>query len=60
MEGITSKTITDKMKNPAHGILSKDGLINYIRNHPPALLITAGAGDIDQLVEPIKKIMAAQ
>lgn len=57
MEGITSATIADKMNNPAHTILSKDGLLDYVRAARPALFITAGAGDIDKLVQPIKEIL---
>ncbi len=57
MEGITSKTIADKMDNPAHTILSKEGLLDYVRVAPLDMFITAGAGDIDKLVEPIKNIL---
>lgn len=57
MEGITSETITSRMANPAHTILSKDGLLEYVRNARPNLFITAGAGDIDKLTTPIKEIL---
>ena len=57
MEGITSKTIAEKMTNPAHTILSKEGLLDYVRVAPLDMFITAGAGDIDKLVEPIKNIL---
>jgi UDP-N-acetylmuramate--alanine ligase len=57
MEGITSKTITSLMANPAHTILSKEGLIEYVKAAPLNLFITAGAGDIDKLTEPIKELL---
>jgi UDP-N-acetylmuramate--alanine ligase len=57
MEGITSKTITSIMANPAHTILSKEGLIEYVKAAPLSLFITAGAGDIDKLTEPIKELL---
>ena len=57
MEGITSETITDKMANPAHTILSAGGLLEYVARAPLDLFITAGAGDIDKLTEPIKNIL---
>jgi len=57
MEGITSETITRLMANTAHTILSKDGLIAYVKAAPLSLFITAGAGDIDKLTEPIKQIL---
>jgi UDP-N-acetylmuramate--alanine ligase len=60
MDGITSETITDKMANPAHTILSKEGLLDYVRNAPLDLFITAGAGDIDKLTQPIKEILEQQ
>jgi UDP-N-acetylmuramate--alanine ligase len=57
IDGVTSQMIADKMQNPAHTILSKDGLLEYVKTAPLDLFITAGAGDIDKLVEPIKNIL---
>jgi UDP-N-acetylmuramate--alanine ligase len=57
IEGITTQLIADKMSNPVHTILSKDGLLDYVQAAPLNLLITAGAGDIDQLIKPIKEIL---
>ncbi len=60
MEGITSKTIADKMANPAHTILSKEGVLEFVKASSLDLFITAGAGDIDKLVEPIRKILQSR
>ncbi len=60
MEGVTSQMIADRMTNPAHTILSKDGLLEYVRNARLTLFITAGAGDIDKLVEPIKNLLKSK
>jgi len=57
IEGVTSKMILDRMKNPDKQVLSKTELPGWIKNNETELLITAGAGDIDTLVEPIKKII---
>ena len=57
MAGVTSAMIGGKMDNAAHTILSKDGLLEYLRTAPLELFITAGAGDIDKLTEPIKEIL---
>lgn len=57
MEGVSIQTIAEKMGNPNHTILSKEGLIAYAGSAPLELLITAGAGDIDKLVEPIKEAL---
>lgn len=54
MEGVSAETIKEKMSNPAVTILSKEGLVDYVRRAQPALFITAGAGDIDKLVPQIK------
>lgn len=57
MDGVTTQLIADKMGNPNHTILSKEGLIQYAATAKPELLITAGAGDIDKLVPEIKKAL---
>lgn len=57
IEGITAKTIADKMGNPAHTLLSKEGVLEYVKTAPIELLITAGAGDIDRLINPIKEAL---
>jgi UDP-N-acetylmuramate--alanine ligase len=60
MEGVTSKIIANKMSNPAHTILSKEALLDYVKQAPLNLFITAGAGDIDKLVQPIKDILTSK
>jgi UDP-N-acetylmuramate--alanine ligase len=57
MEGVSSQLIANKMTNKAHSILSKEALIDFVKNEPLQLFITAGAGDIDKLVAPIKNIL---
>jgi UDP-N-acetylmuramate--alanine ligase len=54
--GVTSKLISDKMNGPVT-ILSKEGLLDYVKAAPLKLFITAGAGDIDKLVPTIKDIL---
>jgi UDP-N-acetylmuramate--alanine ligase len=66
VEGITSELILKKMENTNASVVSKEGLLEYIRGNYletvekssfGQVLITAGAGDIDQLIQPIKKIL---
>ena len=66
MEGVTSNLIQHKMKNKNAIVVSKEELLQYIdtsylksvqNNANGNLLITAGAGDIDQVVQPIKEIL---
>jgi UDP-N-acetylmuramate--alanine ligase len=56
VEGVTSKMIADRMENPAT-ILSKDGVLEYVKVSPISLFVTAGAGDIDKLVPEIKELL---
>jgi UDP-N-acetylmuramate--alanine ligase len=68
MEGVTSEMILQRMKNEHRQLLQKEELLKWVEgvvrgdtNHGGKsggwLLITAGAGDIDALVQPIKKII---
>ncbi|ULQ52633.1 UDP-N-acetylmuramate--L-alanine ligase [Flavihumibacter fluvii] len=62
MEGVNSKLISDQMKLNAVQVMEKDKLLGYLEQNILAgdgqnLLITAGAGDIDNLVQPIKQLL---
>jgi UDP-N-acetylmuramate--alanine ligase len=66
VEGVTSELILKEMKNKNATVISKDELLKYIGGNYLKLvhessygevLITAGAGDIDKLVQPIKEIL---
>jgi len=57
MEGVTSTMIADRMNIDNKKIMSKEELLNGIKDREVELLITAGAGDIDALVMPIKKVL---
>jgi UDP-N-acetylmuramate--alanine ligase len=55
--GVNSEMILNRMKNKHKLVLEKPALLEWIANNRTELLITAGAGDIDTMVEPIKKII---
>ena len=57
VEGVNSEMIATRMKNKNVRVLSKEELIKEIKNRKPGFLISAGAGDIDMMVEPIKEIL---
>ncbi len=57
MEGVNSEMVLNKMSSTNKKILSKAEILDWVKNNKTELLITAGAGDIDTLVEPIKKIL---
>jgi len=54
IEGVTSAMIMERMNLANKQILSKQDAIDKIRSEKPELLLTVGAGDIDQLVQPLK------
>jgi UDP-N-acetylmuramate--alanine ligase len=55
--GVTSELILNKMKNKQGKVIEKSDIPDWVRQHRTELLITAGAGDIDNLVLPIKAIL---
>jgi UDP-N-acetylmuramate--alanine ligase len=54
--GITSEIIFNKIKNQNKTLCTKAELLGILKNRKPEVLITLGAGDIDEFVEPIKKL----
>ncbi|SDL34249.1 UDP-N-acetylmuramate--alanine ligase [Catalinimonas alkaloidigena] len=56
MEGVSSEWLLSLMEVAGGQVLSKIEALDYISAHRPELLITMGAGDIDQLVEKIRNI----
>ncbi|MES3019929.1 MAG: UDP-N-acetylmuramate--L-alanine ligase [Bacteroidota bacterium] len=55
--GVNSEMILDKIDLSKKRILSKHDVIDYVREEKPELLLTVGAGDIDTLIEPLKKVL---
>lgn len=57
--GISSEIILEKIGNKNKTLCSKNELLELLENKNPEVLVTLGAGDIDELVEPIKKLFKA-
>jgi UDP-N-acetylmuramate--alanine ligase len=57
IEGVNSELILDKMKLKNKQVLSKENMLNYIKQNQPKLLVMAGAGDIDVLVKNCAEII---
>lgn len=57
IKNITSKVIYDKVRLRNKELGNKKSLLNILRNRHFEVLMTLGAGDIDQFVEPIKKLL---
>ena len=55
--GITSQMILDKVTISDKFLVTKEELLNEINRRKPAVIMTLGAGDIDQFVEPIKHLL---
>jgi UDP-N-acetylmuramate--alanine ligase len=56
IEGITSAVLLDHISIPNKKLVSKDTLLNVLESSTLEVLITAGAGDIDRFIQPIKEL----
>ncbi len=53
--GVSSSKLLDKIKSVNKALYSKEELVSKVIEHDFDVLVTMGAGDIDQFVEPIEK-----
>lgn len=58
VEGVTSSLILNKMKLPAKQVLDKAAMLQWVQQHRPHLLVMAGAGDIDAMVQQVSGILS--
>jgi len=59
IEGVNSTMLLDLIELENKSVMSGDELLHGIRRRQPDVLLTLGAGDIDQLVDPIKNALQA-
>ena len=64
IEGVSSKMILDKIETKDKEVVEKSELVNWMKGYANKLdkefgevIITAGAGDIDTLLQPLKEII---
>ncbi|MDN3668403.1 UDP-N-acetylmuramate--L-alanine ligase [Echinicola jeungdonensis] len=57
IEGVTSEMLMPHITAKEKSLQSKHGLLVYLAQKKPEVLVTMGAGDIDRLVDPINKMM---
>jgi len=57
IEGVSSKLIFDNLKNSNKMLCNKTNLIDCILSKHQEVIVTIGAGDIDRMVEPLKKAL---
>lgn len=57
MEGVTSEMLLHKMHFAQRQVLDKEEMEKWMQLHKPSLVVMAGAGDIDALVQPVKELL---
>ncbi|MCR6639344.1 MAG: UDP-N-acetylmuramate--L-alanine ligase [Sporocytophaga sp.] len=55
--GITSSVLLDKVNLTEKKVVAKSDLMKTLESTETDILVTIGAGDIDQFIEPIKKLL---
>ena len=57
IEGVTTHMIYERMDHKKSKVIevNENEIIEYLNQHPPEVLLTLGAGDIDKLVAVLKK-----
>jgi len=56
IEGVTSKMIFDLVSIPNKTLCRKEDVLDEMKARKVEVLLTLGAGDIDQLVDPLRKL----
>src|SRR5690606_9822746 len=57
IEGISSQVLLDKITNPNKKLVSKNELNNVVLNSDAEIIVIVGAGDIGEMVMPLKKVL---
>jgi UDP-N-acetylmuramate--alanine ligase len=62
MEGVSSELILNKIESGSKQVLSKEEMLDWMKEHEinkefGEVIVMAGAGDIDALVQPVKQII---
>lgn len=51
--GIDSQTLFENIPNPRKHLIESHQIFDNLKDHPPEVLMTLGAGDIDKCVKPL-------
>lgn len=57
MEGVTSELLLNKMTITNKKVLGKEEMKQWVAVNQPRLIVMAGAGDIDALVQPVRELL---
>jgi UDP-N-acetylmuramate--alanine ligase len=63
LEGVSSEMIKERMKKAKVSVLDKEGVVNRVEvlgNRDKMVLVTAGAGDIDRMLETLRKLLVSR
>jgi UDP-N-acetylmuramate--alanine ligase len=60
ISGVSSKLIIDRVDIPEKALISKEALIDSVRNSGCQVIAMLGAGDIDRLVQPMAEAFVSQ
>ncbi|QDW23584.1 UDP-N-acetylmuramate--L-alanine ligase [Pedobacter sp. KBS0701] len=55
LEGINAQFLLDKITLADKRVCGKDFVVQHVKDTKPELILTVGAGDIDTIIEPLKK-----
>jgi UDP-N-acetylmuramate--alanine ligase len=59
IEGVSSESLLNIISHPRKKLVRKEDLVGEMMCHIPEVLLSMGAGDIDQCVEPLEKALNA-
>lgn len=59
IESITSQALLDVCQSQEKHLIAKQDILDFIGKKRPKLLVTVGAGDIDQIVNPLQKMISS-
>ena len=59
IEGVSADMLLAGITSPVKSVQKREALLEYLDKNVPEVLVTLGAGDIDRMVDPITKWMAA-
>ncbi|CAN5206659.1 UDP-N-acetylmuramate--L-alanine ligase [soil metagenome] len=57
LPGVTSDLILDFMQLPQKQLLDEETMLDWMKLYKPELVVMCGAGDIDNLLQPVKEIL---
>lgn len=60
LPGVSSELIREKMKNKNSVVCSREELFTTLDRSKQEVVLTLGAGDIDQLIDPVKKYLLSK